>query len=117
MPIINDSTGRNALLHLLPVRKEDMVENVKVKNSLGYSKREAVEVMICKEESKKKKAELQSQTSEEPMLVCSWPVLRAKGLDIFQQNTLWSKRKAHIDIKMVKQVWQKACKHKHWAPE
>lgn len=71
MPIINDSTGRNALLHLLPVRKEDMVENVKVKNSLGYSKREVVEVMICKEESKKKKAELQSQTSEEPMLVCS----------------------------------------------
>lgn len=55
MHVINDSTGRNALLHLLIVHKEEMVENVKVKNSLGNTKHEAVELMIHKEESKKKK--------------------------------------------------------------
>lgn len=54
MQVINDSTRRDALLDLLLVDKKEMVENVKVKDNLGYRKHEAVEFIIHREESKEK---------------------------------------------------------------
>lgn len=65
MQVINDSPRRDDLLDLLLVDKEEMLENVKVKDSPGYSKYEAAELMIHREKSKKKEAELQPWTSED----------------------------------------------------
>lgn len=51
MQIINDSTRIDPLLDLLYLCKEEMVENVKVKDSLGCIKH--VVLMIHREENKK----------------------------------------------------------------
>lgn len=120
MQVINDSTRRDALLDLLLVDKEEMVENVK--GSLGYSKHEAVEFMIHRREQEKKQnynprlQKSQCWSSQDLFWRSHWKSpLRAKGLDIFQQKRLWSITKVHSNIKIVKQVWHKACKHKHGA--
>jgi len=54
MDVTNDATRKDALSDLLLVDKGAMVENIKVKDSLGYSKYHPAEFEIHKEESKKK---------------------------------------------------------------
>lgn len=55
MQVINDLTRSDPLLDLLLLCKEEMVENVKVKDSLNCSKHETVELLMHREERKKKK--------------------------------------------------------------